>query len=316
MDQGLGEIRIASTDKAVNEHLRSLKEGGEPFSRRFGQGEEFLLCLPSRFLVPSLPIHHDVRVREPSAEYREKILSLVRELGLLVPGVLEGLSFMFDPGETLRPSFFQLFRIAETPYLFLLRLDLQWRPQEHETLSRGDNDRTAEYRSRRLYLESDLIPLEEVLTENSRITGFRIRRSVSRTWIGEKGRGYFSQGIWIDQDITRFFSRLFLPPEKRLYPYFPYTCKHRAICRTVVEPEAGKRKRLVPLLHRARLFLEPRMGEIEAALKTADFSEDLESFRKLKALIPRDWYEEWENTRVRPFLNEWDMKEYELEISD
>jgi hypothetical protein len=315
MDQILNEIPIVYTDPVLNEKLKAIIPGRVRYTRHFSRSEDFFLKLPETFTVPSLPIHHDVRLRTPSSEYLAKLRSLYSTIFTLVPDIFSDLSYLFDPAEILRPAFFHVYRFNESLYLFLLRTDLQFRPQEHEVLTPGTNDRTAEYRSDHIFLEADIIPLENVLTENTKLIGFTIKQSISQTWVGESGRGYFVQGIWIDREITKFLSKLFLHPEKRTYPYYPYTCKHRAVCHSVLEPEASERKKYISRLHRIGAFLGPYIPEIEEALKRNDFSENLEAFKAIKEKVPRAWYEDWNTLNLRPYLNDRDMKEYAVEIS-
>ncbi len=154
---------------------------------------------------------------------------------------------------------------------------------------------------------------QAVISEGDKISGFRVRQSISATWIGERGRGYFVQGIWIDREITKFLSKLFIPAGKRMYPYYPFTCRHRAICLSLVRPEAEERKSEVPKLHRASTFLEPHMRTIEEALQGNDFSENLDAFKSLKERVPPEWDTAWDSVALRMYLNDRDMKEYQLE---
>jgi hypothetical protein len=137
---------------------------------------------------------------------------------------------------------------------------------------------------------------------------------ISSTWIGETGRGYRVQGIWMDQDLTKFLSKLFIPPDIRIHPYYPFSCKYRSICYFPFIPaEEGRRKGL-PLLHRAISLLTPHIEEIEKVLKKNTFSEDLPLFRKIREEIPRDWKEMFAPLKMRAYLNEQEMKEYMFEV--
>jgi hypothetical protein len=77
----------------------------------------------------------------------------------VAPDIFSDLTYFFDPGEILKPCFYRLYRIGESYYLYLLRIDLTFRPLEAELLERGTNDVTSAYRTNRLYIESDFIPL-------------------------------------------------------------------------------------------------------------------------------------------------------------
>ena len=306
-------IQTGVSDPALNALLARSPEGERPLSRHFSQTEEFFVRTQDEYGVPRLAIHHDVRRPEPDPGYLARLGEVLSQLLQLVPQLWRGLTYLFDPAEVLRPSFFQLHRLGERRYLYLLRLDLAYRPQSHRVLERGDNDLSPAYSTRELYLESSLIPLQGVETENGRVDGLLIDQAISNTWVGETGRGYFVQGIWMDNDLTRFFSRLLLPAGQRTYPYFPYLCRYRTLCRSLVRFSAEEREAALPQLDRAYGFLKPVMGRVESALKGREFSEDNPVFRELKSRIPESWYLPWEGLRVEAYLNEYDHKEYRIE---
>jgi hypothetical protein len=313
MEQILNEIKVSFTDSDINEFLSNLGESGCSYTRHYNHSEDFFLKINESYTVPKFPIHHDVRVSRPTDQYLESLNSFVRGLAPLFPDVFNGNTYLFDPAETLRPCFFQLFKIGEKRYLYLIRLDLLFRPQDHEIVERGSNDVTSAYNTDRLYLECDLIPLDSVTVNEGKISAFKISQSVDQTWIGETGRGYFVQGIWLDRELTKFFSKLFLPQGKRSYPYYPFTCKYRAICHTVVDFPKDKRNARLPVLHKATEFLNPHMEEIQEALRANEFSENLESFRNLKKQVPPFWQNIWNGLKLEPYLNEQDNKEFRLE---
>jgi len=120
------------------------------------------------------------------------------------------------------------------------------------------------------------------------------------------------QGIWLDREITKFFSRLFYPAERRLYPYFPVNCRFRAICFQPYAFDTAGRLKAVAALHQCRKFLDPHVHCIEKALHDTAFSEDLPLFCELKACIPQGIPAFFEKLTIRSYLNQNDMKEYEL----
>ncbi|MDR1626390.1 MAG: hypothetical protein LBT33_07595 [Spirochaetia bacterium] len=312
MNDSAGKIRIGYTDKHINKTLAALPEAPSPLSRHFSHNEEFFLKLSGSFSVPSFPIHHDVRKLVPGKKYIKNLRSLIPKMAGLAPDVFRGLSYFFDPADILRPAFYRVYDCEGTSYLFLLHADLHWKAREHTLLKApADNTWTTAYTSDKLFLEAHVIPLEAVPAEAS---GFKILQSISQTWIGEHGSGYYIQGIWIDAEITKFLSRLFLPDGKRLYPYYPFTCKYRAICFNLAAPEEQRRPPAVLLLHRIRTFLAPHIPAIEEVLKSRPFSEDLREFASIKAQVQKEWYAHWENVNVRSYLNPAEMKEYEIEI--
>ncbi|MCK7508861.1 MAG: hypothetical protein MZV70_35770 [Desulfobacterales bacterium] len=104
------------------------------------------------------------------------------------------------------------------------------RPLDTELVEAGTNETTPSYRTRRLYLESELIPREGIEREEGRARAFRVRQLVSNTWIGETGKGYQVRGIWMDADLSKFFSKLFLPEGKRVFPSCPSSASTKTVC--------------------------------------------------------------------------------------
>lgn len=313
MEQLGNEIRLASADPALNALLRKGAGAAAPGpGRHYTHNEEFFLALPADIIIPHFPIHHDVRRNRPSEAYSSALAAVVEGLVSAIPAALGDLASFFDPGETLKPCFFRLYKVADALYLYLLRIDLLFRPAHHELIEAGDNDTTPSYRSRRLFLESEFIPLEEVVEEGDAVKAFRIKQLISQTWIGETGRGYMVRGIWMDSELSKFFSKLFLPAGLRSYPYYPFICKYRTICGAAIEPEEAGRERFLPLLHRAFCFLLPELDRIQKELRSEPFDEGMELFRSLRERVAGAWEGEWTGLRVRSYLNRYEMKEYEV----
>jgi len=313
MEQLVNEIRLGYTDKFINERLAA--SSGKPdaiCSPFFTQGEECFLELADSYSVPSFPIHHDVRQPVPRADYMNSLRDWIEGLLPVAPGFFSDLTYFFDPGEVLKPCFYHLYRIGEQYYLYLLRIDLTFRPMEAELVERGTNDETATYRTRRIFMESDLIPLASVLSELGRVVAFLIKQSISQTWIGETGKGYLVRGIWMDSELTKFFSKLFIPAGKRHYPFYPLTCRYKTVCMTVLDPGAEARRNLLPSLHRVMAFLGPELDEIQKALRTSSFEESLPKFQELKAKVPENLSTLWTNLQVTPYLNSNGQKEFRV----
>ena len=316
MEQVLGEIAVPYSDGEINRVLKSNVGAPATVTRHYTQGEDFFIKFDGHVDVPSFPIHHDVRMRKPTDEYLHRIRPLIEQIHEAVPQLLANMTYMFDPGEIHRPGFFQLYRLENVTYLYLVRIDLLYRAQAHEVLERGSNDNTPRYRTNRITYEADFIPLKEVITQDDRIHGFRVDQYVSDTWIGETGRGYFVQGIWLDTELTKFFTKLFAPEGKRLYPFYPINCKYRSICHAVIDVDAEGRKRRLPALHRIRSFLAPHMEEIQDALREESFSTELETFLNLKQSLPDQLRDLWADVKVKAYLNEEEMKEYEVTLGN
>ena len=307
------EIRVTFTDGEINRMLCERTNGVSTVTRHFNQNEEFFLKLSEDFFVPSFPIHHDVTVPTPTKRYLETLKIFLSGVVPLVPQVFSELTYFFDPADILRPAFFQLYKMGETHYLYLLKVDLAYKTHDHTLIQAGTNDATAEYRSQKLFLEGTVIPLFSVEKLDSSVSSFRIKQTIDQVWIGETGRGYMVQGIWIDHELTKFFTKLFLPDGKRIYPYYPFRCKYKTICQEIIDFGTEGRRRSAPYLHRALSFITPLMKVIQRSVQSNDFSEDLPAFKAIKRRVPASWHTFWESLSIKPYLNEKDMKEYLIE---
>lgn len=318
MEQITGEITVAYTDDRVNEIIATSISDPVDYTRHFDQNEDFFIRIPDALTVPSIPIHHDVRRDEPEATYIEALEDFLRVVVSRRIPVFSGLTYMFDPAEIQRPAFYAVYEHHGMSFLFLLYLDLSYRPLIHEVVEQGSNDVSPRYKTNRLYLEADIVPLAQPPAPahpggGSRPGGFSVEQVVSQTWIGETGRGYFIQGIWLDRDLTKFFSKLFLPEGKRTYPYYPFTCKYRSICFSPIDLGPQERADGLPLLSAAREVLEPHISEIQDALKEQAFNEELSVFRRVKDQIDHSRFEPLANVKVTAYLNNADMKEFIVE---
>ena len=314
MEKISNEIRLYYSDPEINETLKTSSSEKSGYSRHFNQNEEFFINISHEIRVPHFPIHHDVRVPKPSDEYLRNLRVLVRDLATNIPEVFENMTYFFDPAEIMRPCFFQLYRIGEQQYVYLLRLDLMFRTHEHTMIEPGDNDRTAVFGSHNIFLEADLVPLNGTKASNGRMQAFEIMQTISQTWIGQTGRGYFVQGIWMDNELTKFFSKLFSPNGRSLYPYYPFSCKYRTICHSVVDLSFEGRKKHLPYLHKALGYLKPKMEFVEKALKNVEFTTDLPAFKTMKSSVPDFWERVWDSFKISRYLNNNDMREYRIDI--
>lgn len=312
MEQGAGSIQLNTSDPEINAMLQRSSERAVGFSRHFSQGEDFFLRLGQSFEVPSFSIHHDIRQTSPSPRYRTALRGLIDTLQQLVPGIFSGLTYLFDPAEILRPTFFQMYRVGGESYLYMMGIDLVCRPQKHQIIERGTNDTTPVYRTSELVLDTDVIPLKELIRNGDRTTGGVIEQLISETWIGETGRGYFVQGIWLDTDLTKFFSKLILPAGKRIYPYYPFSSKYRSICAHPIGLDQESRRQIIPLLHRFKSFLRPHISTIEQILREQQFSESLDQFLAIKQQVPPEWQQRFAPISMSVYLNEEEQKEFEV----
>ncbi len=318
MEQLLNEIRIGYIDSGINQDLLRIPEAARngPYGMHFNQGEEFFIELGSPLFVPKLPIHHDFRKMVPDADYATMLRDVVGQLASTLPECFSGLTYFFDPAEILKPCFYRLYKAEDDMYLYLLRIDLLPRPFDSTTIEAGTNDQTPAYSTRRLYMESELIPLEAVMWESGRAKAFRIKQLISQTWIGETGKGYLVRGIWMDADLSKFFTKLFLPAGKRIYPFFPLFCKYKTVCASSPLLTSDGRRLLIPVLHRAIKFLSPEISGIQEVLRTASFSETLPTFVALRDRVPAGWKTALSSFSTDPYLNEREQKEYALEYAN
>ncbi len=306
------EIVLRSGFSRIDSILKGeYSQKGTP-SFHYNQNEEFFIRLADSFTVPSFPIHHEVSNPVPEKEYIESLEKLLTQIVPMAGDVFNGVTYFFDPGEIFHPCFYQVFKYKEQLYLYLIRLDLTYRPNDGEILKRGSNDRTIRYKTNKLFLEADLIPLDKVANGEDGIKRLYMEQSISQTWIGETGRGYFIEGIWIDLELTKFITKVFIPAGKRIYPYYPFTCKYRTFCHSLIDLSLEGRKRHLIYHHKAREFILPYLDDIQKALKDESFRDDLPEFKRFKTMIPPFWNKAWESLSVTPYLNEHDMKEFKV----
>jgi len=313
MEQNSRAIKLYYTDREINSFLADIKTDETPFTKHYNQSEDFFLKLKSDFSIPHLPIHHDIKKPYPEEHYIKNLRLIIRRIIPLAPSLFRELTYFFDPAEILRPGFFKLYKIEGTHYLYIVRLNLLYRAQDDTVLEKGDNDFNPAYKTNHLFLTANFIPLNSVEVDGGKIKSFLIKETISQTWIGERGRGYFVQGIWMDDDLTKFFSKLFLPPGKRTYPFYPFVCKYKTVCQNVIDFSSSGRRLKLPYLHRTIQFLEPKIKKIQQELKNTDFSEDLDVYKELKEKIPSSWYKPWENIKISVYLNSQDQKEFQIE---
>lgn len=309
MEKILNKITIGSTNNIINNFLTSGSKNST-YTCHFNQNEESFIKLKTEITVPQFPIHHDSAVRIPKQSYMDALENFIKQI---IPGtglIFSNLNYFFNPTDIFHPSFYRILKYKEQLYLYLIRLDLIYKPSDGTIIELGSNDVTNAYRTNNLYLESDLIPISHYSSKNGKILEFIIEQNISDTWIGETGRGYLHEGIWIDQELTKYLSKLFLPGNKKTYPYYPFTCKYRTFCHTVTDLTPEGRKRHLLYLHNARIFVLPLLAKIQEALKKESFNSGLPEFIKMKEKVPEYWNKVWEPLNVRTYLNNSDMKEF------
>jgi hypothetical protein len=306
------QLIVGNTNDRINELIKADHSDIRSFTCHYNSSEEMFLKFEKPVRVPSMPIHHDVRQARPVEEYTRAVTTVVEGVMDSLPGLLNGMKYYFDPKDVHRPTFYQMYKIQETSYLYQLKFDLTFHPSHHRVITGGSNDVAPEFDTNRLIIEADIIPIEEI----SRVDGFPaliIEESISDTWIGETGRGYYMQGIWLDRELTKFFSKLFLSPKQKTYPFYPIHCKYQAICQTlnVFTPDA-RRKRLAAH-HNIRRFLLKYLNNIEASLRNNEFTEELPAYEMIRAKVPEPMRNPWKDVKVTAYLNDDDLREYIIE---
>ena len=309
MEKALNKITISSTSKRIA-NILEMESKNSTFTYHFNQNEESFIKLETEFIVPHFPIHHDSEIIFPEGPYLEAIENLLKQIIPYTDSIFSNLTYFFDQTEIFHPCFYQIYKYKEQLYLYLLRLDLIYKPSDGVIIETGSNDVSSSYRSSHLYLESDLIPISDYTSDNGIISEFNIEQNISETWIGETGRGYLLEGIWMDQELTKYLSKLFLSENKKTYPYYPFTCKYRTLCHTVTDLSPSGRKKHLLYLHSARAFALPLLDKIQEALKENSFDKELPAFREMKEKVPKYWNSVWEPLTVKTYLNSNDMKEF------
>ena len=314
MEKILNEIKLHYSDPDINTILKRTGDFETNYTLHYNHNEDFFITLPEEFIVPHFPVHHDIRKNQPSEEYLLLLRRFFNKIIPLAPQVFRNLTYFFDPSEIHKPCFFQIYKTGDSHYLYLVRIDLSYKTHEDTVLHQGTNDVTPKYQTNHLFLESNLIPLEKVNFQNNRIFSFTVKQIISQTWIGETGRGHFAAGIWMDYELTKFLSKLFIPNGKRTYPYYPFTCKYKTICYSVLDFAPEGRKKHLPYLNKAIQFIIPKLPYIQKSLKNNKFSEDLEIFRKIKDTVPSSCKDTWNSIKIHSYLNDKNMKEFLVEF--
>jgi hypothetical protein len=292
-----------------------IPQGVEPvseYTRHFTQREEFFLKLPEEYVVPSFDVHHDIEVKRPSAGYMDSLRRVVGTLVGRLPGVFEGLTYSFDPANTLIPEFFRVYKVGDRHYMYLLKLELRARPGTYRMIRPGTNLVTPEYATDHVFLEPIILSLDRSSVGDDTVRRFWIKKNLSNTYIGERGEGIYRQGLWADHEISKFVSKLLLPVEKSYYPYFPFQCKFESFVYEPIAVEESARKDEIRVFANALGFVEPHLDTIQKVLKKRSFDPRAPYFAELKSRIPDQWYDRWRGLELEPYLTETELKEYRI----
>ncbi|RPJ04935.1 MAG: hypothetical protein EHM28_13110 [Spirochaetaceae bacterium] len=310
-------IFISGPENRIQAILDSTATGvsalGKPtpqFSLHFAQNEDFFIRLSEPFTVPQFGIHHTIGSLIPEDAYMRALTSLLEQLTSLAPQVFAGLTFFFNATDIFHPCFYRLTELEGELFLYLFRIDLGFKPGFCEITIRGTNDLSHCFKSSSLFCEGLLIPIKQILSLPDKGMECLVREIISETWIGETGRGYRVKGIWIDDDLSKFFTRLFTSPGKRLYPFFPFVCRYKTICLSVIRfgiEALGSQSRL---LKSALEILQPEISNIENALKKNRYNDDLAELAMLKKKVDPSLCSGWDDVIVETYPNQQGNREY------
>lgn len=313
MSRNTSRIDVHHTSDSVNEILPSSDilsstEGSKGLTSSiptiwYNQSEDQFIQLTTPLKIPSFPVHHDIHNYSPPEQYEIKLRHICTQCVSQYPAIFAGTTWAFDPTSILTPYFYRIETYEDTHYLYMCRIDLTARPLETEMIEQGSNAHTHSYRTNRLYIECDWFPLA-----GTSDTSLEIATSIPATWKGEAGQGYMIHGIWMDSDINKFFSKLILPSGTRNHPFYPLTCKRHCVSMNAFGQNGPQ------LLHHARTRIEPALEEILTYLNNFSFSEIAPIFTSLKKEFEEDLLLQWKTLVVRPYLNERDSKEYQVDF--
>jgi hypothetical protein len=143
-------MQLDFSDSDINRKLRKIDPGTSTFTRHFSQNEEFFIRLPRPVEIESFPVHHDLADHKPHPRQRNAVRSLVDQLLDVDSSLLDGLTHLFDPSANQLPAFFRLYRMGDVTFLYLLRMDLTYRPRRSQLIKRTSSAETALYDHRSL----------------------------------------------------------------------------------------------------------------------------------------------------------------------
>jgi hypothetical protein len=305
----VADLAFSVTDPEIEELLHPREPQGQPFSCHYSQEEDFFLRLPKPFEVPSMNVYHPFDNPVPGDDYLKALRGVLQTLTPRLPAVFADLSWRFDPNDILRPSFVQKLESNGQIFFYLLRIDLNFRGRYSQILKPSSNDRTPAWRSDCLFLESYLFPAVE-LRQSDKEWSVDIKRLFGKTWKGEVGRGYLRQGVWIDQDISKFLSFVVLGPKSKIHPHYPLVCRLNTLALRVPDLNPQARVEACDDLAQAWEFFSPWAGEIEDHLFHTRFHKESPLFLQVCAQVPTPLGRRFHNFQVAGYLDSTGQKEF------
>lgn len=231
------------------------------------QGDKVCYTLAEPIRILSFPIHHDYRDPNPHPVYHEAITNMFSQFKLQLPFSLPMLQWGFDPRKILQPTLYHEIEHQGNRFLFVVQFDLSFRSYWHRSLRRGDNNWTTEYETRRVMMSFDFLPLDLKLSDSN---DYYVHQFFDSTWIGEEGRGYYLQGIWMDDDLTEFFSLFLMPDLEAYYPFFPLRCRYQSLSANTWKLSHDGVPKLLEFLTPIMSIPKSSLKEIQQQLKKSD----------------------------------------------
>ena len=307
-----GLLIIGNTDDELNNLLASTSASMAAYRCYYSENEEMFLRFERPFMVPSLPVHHNIYKPKPVQVYTDAILTIAKGILQSLPGLLSGLKYYFDPVNFHYATFYNLSMVGKSYYVYHLKINVAFDPRYNRAAGERINDFFPAFETNAFRIEADIIPIKKRGYING-VPALLIDENISDTWVGEQGRGYPARGIWIDREVNKFFSRLFIEDNKRIYPFYPLTCKYRTICQSLNVFSQEARMQRLEAHHLIRNFIVKYLPDIEAALSRKEFSQDIEVYKRIKEQIPKNLTNIWTATSVSMHLNAEGMREYYVE---
>ncbi|NNM67094.1 MAG: hypothetical protein HKM06_03660, partial [Spirochaetales bacterium] len=148
------------------------------------------------------------------------------------------------------------------------------------------------------------------LRHNAQEWGVDLQRLFGKTWKGEVGLGYLRQGIWIDQEISKFLSFAVLGPKAKIHPHYPLACRLNTLALRVPEMNPQGRAEACDDLTLAWDFFSPWAGEIEEHLFHTRFHKESQFFLEVCAQVPAALGRRFKNFQIEGYLDFAGQKEF------
>ncbi|MCF6334888.1 MAG: hypothetical protein L3J12_04020, partial [Spirochaetales bacterium] len=129
MEKIPNKITISSTNKRIDDILKP----GNPdnkYTYHFNQNEESFIKLTEEFIIPHFPIHHDSDLDIPKKDYLNSLEKLMKQIVPFTASIFSNLTYYFDKSEIFHPCFYRIYKYKEQRYLYLLRIDLTYKPSD------------------------------------------------------------------------------------------------------------------------------------------------------------------------------------------